>query len=84
MTTEKYSGLLDRFLSYVKIETRSDPESEAVPSSPKELALLKQLQGELADLGLSAVKLDDNAILTATLPSNLDHAAPVIGLAGPR
>ena len=79
MTTEKYSGLLDRFLSYVKIETRSDPESEAVPSSPKELALLKQLQGELADLGLSAVKLDDNAILTATLPSNLDHAAPVMG-----
>lgn len=78
---EKYPGLLDRFLSYVKVETRSDPESNTIPTSPKELTLLKQLMAELSALGLSEVRMgEQNAIVMATLPSNLDHEAPVMGL----
>ena len=78
---EKYPGLLDRFLSYVKVETRSDPESNTIPTSPKELTLLKQLMAELSALGLSEVRMgEQNAIVMATLPSNLDHEVPVMGL----
>lgn len=81
MPEEKYTGMLDRFLSYVKIETRSDPESETIPTSDKEFDLLHLLEGQLRELGLQDVQIGaKNAILTATLPSNLDHEAPIMGL----
>lgn len=81
MTEEKYAGLLARFLSYAKIETRSDPESTTVPTSPKELVLLKQLMAELNEWGLDDVRMGEkNAIVMATLPSNLDYEVPVMGL----
>ena len=47
MTEEKYEGLLPRFLKYVKTETRSNPDSDTVPSDPKERAFLKELETEL-------------------------------------
>lgn len=81
MTEEKYPELLPRFLKYVQVETRSDPQSATVPSSPKETAFLKQLAQELQDLGLSNVRIHpQNSYLLATIPSNLDHDAPVVGL----
>lgn len=36
-------NLLERFLRYVKVNTRSNPASETVPSNPKEVAFLKDL-----------------------------------------
>ncbi|RRG04222.1 MAG: peptidase T, partial [Lactobacillus sp.] len=81
MTEEKYPELLPRFLKYVQVETRSDPQSATVPSSPKETAFLKQLAQELQDLGLSNVRIHpQNSYLLATIPSNLDHDVPVVGL----
>ena len=47
MTDSKYPGLLERFIKYAKVETRSDDQSKTVPSSPKETAFLKQLAAEL-------------------------------------
>lgn len=80
MVEEKYPGLLSRFLSYVKTETRSNPQSTTVPSDPKELAFLNQLKGELEQIGLSDVHLNpQSSYLVATIPSNLDHPAPVVG-----
>lgn len=81
MTNEAYPGLMDRFLNYVKVETRSDDQSNTVPSSPKETAFLKQLAAELKDLGLKNVRIHPkNSYLLATIPSNVDFAVPVIGL----
>ena len=81
MTEEKYACLLASFLAYAKVETRSDTESDTVPTSPKELVLLKQLMAELTDLGLDDVRMDEkSAIVMATLPSNLDYEVPVMGL----
>lgn len=76
---EKYSTLLPRFLKYVKVETRSDPESDTLPSSPKETAFLKQLETELKSLGLSNVRINpNNSYLLATIPANV-KGVPTIG-----
>lgn len=81
MTEESYPGLMDRFLNYVKVETRSDDQADTVPSSPKETAFLKQLAQELKDLGLTKVRIHpQNSYLLATIPSNVDFAVPVMGL----
>lgn len=80
MANEQYEGLLDRFLKYVKTETRSNPAT-TVPSDPKETAFLKELAGELEGLGLANVHINQqSSYLMATIPSNLDYQVPVLGL----
>lgn len=81
MTTEKYEGLLPRFLKYVKVETRSNPASTTIPSDPKETAFLNDLADELKQIGLENVHINQqSSYLMATIPSNLDYAVPVLGL----
>ena len=47
MAEEKYEHLLDRFLKYVKVETRSNENSDSLPSNPAETDFLKDLASEL-------------------------------------
>lgn len=70
MVTEKYDGLLSRFLKYVKTETRSNPASTTVPSDPKETAFLNELAKELEQIGLENVHINkQSSYLMATIPS---------------
>lgn len=71
--------LIDRFISYVTIDTESDPESKTTPSSDKQWTLAKSLVDELKRIGMQDVTIDENAYIMATLPSNVDHETPVIG-----
>ena len=81
MVTEKYDGLLSRFLKYVKTETRSNPASTTVPSDPKETAFLNELAKELEQIGLENVHINkQSSYLMATIPSNIDYKVPTIGL----
>lgn len=81
MTETKYENLLPRFLKYVKVETRSNPDSDSLPSNPQEMDFLKDLEKELKEIGLSDVRFNKaKTYLLATLPSNLDNKAPVMGL----
>ena len=80
MPVEKYDGLLDRFLKYVKTETRSNPASSTIPSDPKETAFLNELAGELRDLGVENVHINQqSSYLMGTIPSNVDQDVPVVG-----
>jgi tripeptide aminopeptidase len=76
-------ALLDRFLRYVKIDTRSDENSDSCPSTAKQWDLLRLLHEELLGMGLKDATLDENGYVFATVPSNLppEHAArvPVVG-----
>jgi tripeptide aminopeptidase len=76
-------ALLDRFLRYVKIDTRSDENSTSCPSTAKQWDLLRLLHEELQGLGLKDASIDENGYVFATVPSNLppEHAAkvPVVG-----
>ncbi|MDN3493649.1 peptidase T [Winogradskyella bathintestinalis] len=71
--------IIDRFISYVTIDTESDPNSETTPSTKKQWDLANKLVDELKAIGLSDVSIDENAYIMATLPSNVDHAVPTIG-----
>lgn len=71
--------LLERFISYVKIGTQADPNSETCPSTEGQWVLAKQLLEELKQLGLSDVTLDDNCYVMATLPANCTIDTPTIG-----
>ena len=71
--------LINRFISYVTIDTESDPESDTTPSTAKQWDLANKLVEELKAIGLSDVTIDDKAYIMATLPSNVDHDVPTIG-----
>lgn len=71
--------IIDRFVSYVTVDTESDPNSETTPSTEKQWDLANQLVEELKNIGLSDVTIDENAYIMATLPSNVDHEVPTIG-----
>ena len=71
--------VLDRFLRYVTIDTRADERSTGCPSTPGQMALQEMLAGELRDIGLSDVVLDEHGYLFATVPATAGCSAPTIG-----
>ena len=71
--------LIDRFVSYVTVDTESDPTSESTPSTAKQWDLANALVDELKHIGLEDVTIDQNAYIMATLPSNVSHKVPTIG-----
>ena len=71
--------IIDRFISYVIVDTESDPNSETTPSTKKQWDLAHKLVEELKSIGMHDVTIDKNAYIMATLPSNVDHKVPTIG-----
>tara|TARA_R110002124_G_scaffold145631_3_gene310934 strand:- start:90 stop:1328 length:1239 start_codon:yes stop_codon:yes gene_type:complete len=71
--------IINRFISYVTIDTESDPNSETTPSTAKQWDLANKLVEELKSIGLSDVTIDNNSYIMATLPSNIEHQVPTIG-----
>ncbi|MDQ6469122.1 peptidase T [Flavobacterium sp. LHD-80] len=71
--------IIDRFISYVTIDTESDPNSKTTPSTEKQWNLANKLVEDLKAIGLQDVTIDDKAYIMATLPSNVDHEVPTIG-----
>ena len=71
--------LIERFTSYVKIDTQSDEKNPDCPSTPGQLVLAKQLVKELKEIGMEDVTMDENGYVMATLPANTDKNVPVIG-----
>ena len=71
--------IIDRFISYVTIDTESDPKSENKPSKKKQLDLAKLLVKELKAIGMTDVTIDKNGYVMATLESNVEHEVPTIG-----
>jgi tripeptide aminopeptidase len=71
--------ILNRFISYVTVDTESDPNNPAFPSTEKQWNLARILVKELNTIGLSDVTLDDNCYIMATVPSNLEYDVPTVG-----
>ena len=71
--------ILNRFISYIKIDTESDPKSTSTPSTIKQWDLANKLAEELKAIGMQDVSIDKNAYIIATLPSNITHKVPTIG-----
>jgi len=71
--------IIDRFISYVTIDTESDSSSETTPSTKKQWDLATKLVEELKTIGMQNVTIDEKAYIMATLPSNVDNEVPTIG-----
>jgi tripeptide aminopeptidase len=71
--------LIERFVSYVTIDTESDPNSKTTPSTQKQWDIANKLVQELKDMGLKDVSIDEHAYIMATVPSNVEHPVPSIG-----
>ncbi|MBT2756532.1 peptidase T [Mesobacillus foraminis] len=73
------SEIIERFTSYVKVDTQSDESSETCPSTPGQLTLAGQLVDELKAIGMEDVTMDQYGYVMATLPSNTTKTVPTIG-----
>ena len=71
-------SLSNRFISYAKIDTQSDPNSPTCPSTMKQKNLGALLVDELLKLGISDAEMDHNGYVYGTIPSNTDKNLPVI------
>lgn len=66
-----YENLLNRFLSYVKVNTRSNPDSTTTPSTQTQVDFaLNVLKPEMETVGLQDVHYLTNGYLVGTLPAN--------------
>ncbi|MCX7830338.1 MAG: peptidase T, partial [Acidobacteria bacterium] len=77
---EEKKSLLDRFVRYCKVNTRSSDTSETFPSTKEQWDLLNILRKELEEMGLEEITLDEKGYLFASLPATKGYEnAPVIG-----
>lgn len=73
-------SVLSRFLRYVQVDTQACEGSATYPSTLKQLDLSRMLAEECRQMGLADVTLSEFGIVTAIVPSTVDHPAPAIAL----
>jgi tripeptide aminopeptidase len=80
LAEELSADVLERFLRYVKIDTQSAQDSEANPTSAKQLDLTRLLEQELRELGLEDAAVHEHGYVVATVPGVGADGAPTVGL----
>ena len=78
----EFPGMLERFFSYVKIDTQSSEESTSFPSTQKQLNLLNKLKEEMEALGLEDVSVNQWGYVMGTLKTNQAKEQPTIAMIG--
>ncbi len=72
--------VLERFLRYVQIDTQSQEDADAYPSTAKQLDLLNALVDELKAIGLADAAIDEWGYVMATIPATSSKRdVPTIG-----
>ena len=71
--------LLNRFITYIKIFSTSDAESETTPSTERQWDIANYLYKELQDLGLEDVNIDEKGYVFGFIPSNKEEEVPQVG-----
>jgi tripeptide aminopeptidase len=74
----KMYTVTERLLRYVQIDTQSDPQSEAFPSTEKQHVLAQLLAAELKAMGIADAHADAYGYVYATIPANIEKQVPVI------
>lgn len=73
------SNVLERFLSYVKIDTESVEDVACFPSSEKQKDLGNLLVEELKAIGITDAMMDQNGYVYGTIPATTERTLPIIG-----
>ena len=80
MTSSARPPVLERFLRYAVLDTQSDRESTAAPSSEKQLRLAELLVEELRELGVADARIGRGGVVYGSLPASAGcEPAPAIG-----
>lgn len=73
--------VMNRFVSYAKIDTQSNRHAEETPTTKGQWDLARTLERELREMGVPHIELDDRCYLIARLPASPGkEQAPCIGL----
>jgi tripeptide aminopeptidase len=76
----RHPDILERFISYVRIDTQSSDDSESFPSTAKQKDLAAKLKPELEELGLQDVQVTPWGYVLASWPTNQARKVPTIAL----
>jgi tripeptide aminopeptidase len=68
----------ERLMRYVQVDTQSDPQSNAQPTTEKQKDLAKILAEELKQMGITDAHMDEFGYVYATIPATTDKQVPVI------
>ena len=71
-------ALTERFMRYVQVDTQSDPNGTAFPTTEKQKDLSRVLVEELRTMGIGDAEMDSYGYVYATIPSNTEKIVPVI------
>lgn len=71
--------LMNRFITYAKIDTQSDASKQSTPTTAGQWELAHLLVDELKEIGMKDVTVDDYGYVMATLPANTKREIPTIG-----
>ena len=73
------SKVVEKFIKYVKYDTRSEEDSITIPSTRGQLEFAKELIKELKSIGMKEISISETGHVMATLPSNIEKEVPTIG-----
>ena len=68
----------ERFMRYVQVDTQSDPQSAASPTTEKQKDLSRLLAEELKQMGISDAAMDEYGYVYATIPATTKKKVPVL------
>ena len=71
--------LIERFISYAKVDTQSNEDMDTCPTTTGQLTLARMLLDELHTIGMDEITMDENGYVMATLPSNSEKHVDTIG-----
>ncbi|HOV63137.1 MAG TPA: hypothetical protein PLG43_04555, partial [Spirochaetia bacterium] len=78
-TYNQTEGMLDRFLSYVVIDSASDSHIDKVPSTEGQWEMINLLRDQLDALGISDISISEHGQLIARMKATYGVSAPAIG-----
>ena len=70
--TIRLPPVAERFCRYARVYTTSDPASDAVPSTQRQLDLCRMLVDELHAMGVADAEMDASGVVYATVPGNTE------------
>lgn len=73
-------SMVERFMRYCRINTRSDENSQSTPTTASQLEFVRMLAQELEAAGFSDINLNEsNGFVIAKIPANTDAEIPALG-----
>src|SRR5699024_10278968 len=79
MVEIKASYLEEHFIEYCRYNTRSDGNSQTIPTTPGQVKLAKRVVKDLQQLGLQAWYNEKNGFAAAYLPANSTKEVTALG-----